>query len=219
MEGFFALVVVTLFVISLITLIRPLPRLNINTRKRAGSLLFLSCVLFVVFGAVYGEKKETATLEETPVSSEHTMPTGTPEQAFQQMMKEQVGERFKSLKLDRLIVDGVGTYIEAEADRPYALTVEFRVNDSFTHHLTKRSIERDMMNCFSAAFHSNLPVGRVTMEAYTPLTDRFGQTKEGLVYRASLEKPTAQKINWQRRHELDFAQVASIHFRNVAFAE
>ena len=68
MEGIFALVVLTLFVISIITLIRPIPRLNINTRQEAGGLLFLSFVLFVILGVIYGEEKETASLEETPAA-------------------------------------------------------------------------------------------------------------------------------------------------------
>lgn len=65
MEGLFALVVLTLLTISLIALIRPLPRLGLHTRGKAGGLLFSSLLLTVLFDAIYGEEKKGELVRES----------------------------------------------------------------------------------------------------------------------------------------------------------
>ena len=58
MEGILGLVIFTLLVTSLIALIRPLPKLRLHTRRKAGGLLVLSLLLTVMFGAIFGEEKD-----------------------------------------------------------------------------------------------------------------------------------------------------------------
>ena len=58
MAGIIGLVLFALLMISLIALVRPLPRLGLPTRRKAGGLLFSSLLLFAVFGAIFGKEKE-----------------------------------------------------------------------------------------------------------------------------------------------------------------
>ncbi len=84
MEGIFALVVLTLLTISVIALIRPLPRLGLNTRGKAGGALFLALFLAAVLDTIFGEEEEIEAKRQGQAHvSKELPPPVTPEQIRQ----------------------------------------------------------------------------------------------------------------------------------------
>lgn len=79
----------------------------------------------------------------------------------------------------------------------YGVFVEFDAAQSTSASVMKQGIEYVMADVYGALYTSVLDVRTASVAAYLPLTDKYGNTSAGMVYKTMLEKATADKINWQ----------------------
>lgn len=205
--------------VALIGIIKPLPRLYLPTRGRA-VMLFGVSLFAVALVAPEREKAEpttqTAAVEAT---TPDPPPSLEPPDMLRKIVADQFGDKMKSVETRRLAVDVRGNYPEDESQLAWGVDVQFRAADNFTTNMTKKGIERDMMESFQALFTSAVPVGMVSIEAYMMLIDKFGNEEEGIVYGATMRSQVASQVNWENWEILDPKDVWDIYFTNVAFRE
>lgn len=155
----------------------------------------------------------TPTLETTPV------PDPTPEPTTEERIRRVAQRVFLGTantdgaprKLRELAV------LAASADQAYTVAIEFNADDNFTDRLRKLGIESDMRDAYKALFTSGLPISSVTVSAYFPLIDRFGNVQAGLVYRTALARSIAERINWQNAELIDWSRLWTVSFVHPEF--
>ena len=136
---------------------------------------------------------------------------------LEQLVRDQFGEKLKSVEVRRLSLDVNGDLVLDEAMRAWAVDVQFRAESNLTNRLTKRSIERDMMDYFHNIFTSEMPIRMAIIEAYMILMDQFGNEEENIVYGTTIWNNSASKMNWRNRHLINPGDVWEVHFMNNAF--
>jgi len=94
-------------------------------------------------------------------------------------------EYIREIKFVEQITGGLGVFIEYNAD------------DNLTMNLRKRSIEGNMADIYSALYKSEYDIDTVSIMAYFPLVDKYGNEDYGVVYKTYLDKAEAEKINWE----------------------
>jgi len=73
---------------------------------------------------------------------------------------------------------------------------EFNANDNLTTNLQKKGIESKMAEIYIALYASNYDVRYASVNAYFPLTDKYGNKSSDVVYKSTLDKKEADKVNW-----------------------
>ena len=88
---------------------------------------------------------------------------------------------------------------------------EFEIGMSFTTKLTKRGIERAMVDGYAAAMTAGCSIVRATMEAQTTLVDRKGNRSLGAVYGTELRGEDAAHLNWDKPQVLKWSQIWTVY--------
>jgi len=83
-----------------------------------------------------------------------------------------------------------------QVDGGWGVSVDFNANENLTLKLTKRGIEKDMSDIYTALFTSGKDIKRASIAAYLPITDQYGNTDSSLVYKSRIESSVASKANW-----------------------
>jgi hypothetical protein len=76
------------------------------------------------------------------------------------------------------------------------VTVDFNGDNNITNGMTENGIEIQMSDIYIALYTSNQKIEIATVTAYLPVTDKYGNTSDGIVYRSTLDIDDASKINW-----------------------
>jgi hypothetical protein len=76
------------------------------------------------------------------------------------------------------------------------VTVEFNGDNNLSNGLTKDGLESETADVFIAVYTSGQKIETATVTGYLPLTDKYGNTSDGMVYRATLTTDDASQINW-----------------------
>ena len=82
-----------------------------------------------------------------------------------------------------------------EVDRH--LVIEWSINDNLTGGLRKSGAKKDVLEVLEAIRDSTVDVSRVTMRGSRSLADVYGNVSEGDVVRASYDKETIDRINFE----------------------
>lgn len=80
-----------------------------------------------------------------------------------------------------------------EADDSYTVNVKLYVPSG-----NKGVIEQTMSNVYKGIYSSGKNIKAVTVMATTDLSNKYGDSKEIIVYQTRLEKETAEKINFEQ---------------------
>lgn len=89
----------------------------------------------------------------------------------------------------------------------YGVFVEFDAMQSTSASVMKQGIEYAMADVYDALYTSSLDVRTASVAAYLPLTDKYGNTSAGMVYKTMLDKATASKVNWSASTDTLYWQV------------
>lgn len=89
----------------------------------------------------------------------------------------------------------------------YGVFVEFDAMQSTSASVMKQGIEYTMADVYDALYTSSLDVRTASVAAYLPLTDKYGNTSAGMVYKTMLDKATASKVNWSASTDTLYWQV------------
>jgi hypothetical protein len=76
------------------------------------------------------------------------------------------------------------------------VTVDFNGDNNITNGMTKNGLESQTADVFIALYTSGQKIEIATVTGYLPVTDKYGNTSDGIVYRATLDTDTAAQINW-----------------------
>jgi len=84
-----------------------------------------------------------------------------------------------------------------EPDGSWDVSIEFKASDNLSRDFIKKGIELDMAEVYIALYTSNFKnINIVSIAALFPLSDKYGNQSDGVVYRTFLEKTEADKVNW-----------------------
>jgi len=76
------------------------------------------------------------------------------------------------------------------------VTVDFNGDNNLTNGMTKDNLVTQTSDIFIALYTSGQKIETATVTGYLPLTDKYGNTSDGMVYRATLITDDASQINW-----------------------
>jgi hypothetical protein len=88
--------------------------------------------------------------------------------------------------------------VATDTDGTYDVLVEFNADNNFTNSMAKNGIEIEMSDVYIALYTSEIgkKIEIVDVKAYLPLTDKYGNTQDGVVYGSVLDGSDAAQINW-----------------------
>lgn len=214
MSNFFSIVLLLSLAGLVIGLIRP-QWVRMRSRKRAsltfggGAILF-----FVLFGITSSSTPMTSTTASTstststasavpiqpattpvavPQSAKPVTSTLKPEDQFKALATNAIMDSDKTLGIDATIR---GVDVVPQQQGGYGVFVEFNAAQSSSASVIKQGIEYTMSNVYDAFYTSGLDVRTASVAAYLPLTDKYGNTSDGMVYKTILDKDVATKVNW-----------------------
>jgi len=170
------------------------------TRKKVGLILGgLFVIFFIGFGMTTDTKtastsNEQATQAQTVVSE----PTSTPQAPVlseQDQIKKIVTDQLKgqnNMKKDNL----KSAEVTEQEDGGWNVTVEFNASDNLSTNLRKKGIESDMSELYIALYKSGKGIKTVSISAYFPLQDQYGNVNDRVIYASTLDSEEANKVNW-----------------------
>ena len=80
----------------------------------------------------------------------------------------------------------------------------------------KRSIENKFRDGFEKLFKSGLPIWEIWLRKKGKLIDKFGTESDQLIYKVSMTKETAARINWGNKLVIEFPSLWEPHFIHPA---
>lgn len=137
-----------------------------------------------------------------------------------EIVNDKLGEETNNDK-KRLKKIDVYAYVEGE-DGPAGsklITVEYNGDDNLTTNLTKGSLTSDAEKIIQPISKLDSSIYTVVINAFLPLTDKFGNTRSGKVMTITLDKPTWQKINWENFIDDDFPDIADFYWEHPLFKQ
>lgn len=115
-------------------------------------------------------------------------------------LKELVLQKFKGLNnLDRKKIIDVKTM---GGDGNRIALIDFNAPDNSTTNLRVTSLKKEMSQIYKTIYIEFNDIEQVIVTAYFPLIDKYGNEKNGIVYRTKLIKSDANKINWSQNESL-----------------
>ena len=74
--------------------------------------------------------------------------------------------------------------------------MEINADQNLTPSLAKSMIEYGMEDAYLALHKSGKDITAMSVAAYLPLTDKYGNSSDVMVYKTLLSKEQADQINW-----------------------
>jgi hypothetical protein len=130
-----------------------------------------------------------APIEKAP--STPKAPTLSEKDQIKKLVTDQLSgqNNMKKDNLKNLVV------IEQE-DGGWNVEIGFNADDNFSMNLIKTGIETQMSKLYIALFNSGKDIKTVSISAYFPLEDQYGNVNDRVVYASTLNNEEANKVNW-----------------------
>lgn len=81
-------------------------------------------------------------------------------------------------------------------DGGWAVIVDYNAADNLSTKYIRQGIEMKMSDIYKALYTSGKNVTMVSVAAFLPSTDKYGNQNEAIVYESALDKEVANKVNW-----------------------
>ncbi len=75
--------------------------------------------------------------------------------------------------------------------------VSFNADDNLTSNMIQVGIRMKMSDLYYKLYQSGVPIKSITISAYLPLTDKYGNESESIVCTTVLKNEEAVKVNWK----------------------
>lgn len=162
-----------------------------------GFLLFTFFI--IVLGALTdgGKKLEGENSTPTASTSPSIEPTSapielTPEQKIEEIIKDELLSSSKIKKVE----------ITKSQTGSFEVHASLNASENISSNLTQLGIKKDVSSVFYGLYKSNHQIENVIVTSYYLTTDKYGNKGEAVIYKASLSKAEAQKINWSQDKSL-----------------
>lgn len=170
------------------------------TRKKVGLILGgLVFVFFIGFGMTTDtQKAKTSTEPATQAQTSNNEPTSAPEApalSEQDQIKKIVSDQLKgqnNMKKDNL----KSVEVSEVKTGGWDVAVEFNASDNLSTNLRRKGIESDMSELYITHYKSGKDIKTVSISAYFPLQDQYGNINDRVVYASTLDSEEASKVNW-----------------------
>jgi hypothetical protein len=174
------------------------------------------------------QEVKTENIEPVQVDVQATsQPQEQTQQPTKSLSEEDQIKQLVSKQLDGTNDNGKGYIRKIEVieqiDEGKGVFVEYNADDKGAVNLRKEGIEKKMSDIYTAIFTSGKNIRRVSVIAYYPTVDKYGNLSDSVVYKTMLEKTEADKVNWNAdkyRLETDIlpkvweTTLINIEFRN-----
>lgn len=81
-------------------------------------------------------------------------------------------------------------------DKEYVVLASINADDNFFDDWIKKGIWGDMTDIYTALYKQPIGVREATIFAYFPMRDKYGNSKDEVVMKTSLDATEAKKVNW-----------------------
>lgn len=151
-------------------------------------ILFVLIVLITLKGLLFGGDSNP----DQSTNNESASQNLSEEDEIKLLITDQLKGKNKQDKeyLKDLRVNNLG------AGSGYTVFVEFNADMYTAAGLNKGRIEDKMAEIYTALFTSDKNIQNAGIGAYLPLSDQYGNEKDVLVYKSTLDKAVADKINF-----------------------
>lgn len=133
----------------------------------------------------------------TPTPAPILIPTPTRAQsergAIEAAVKQATGSKFRAIEIN----EDLGSAEFKAGKSGYIVLASINASSGFTENMTKTLVKKQVAYVLVSLFKENLNVHEATISVHTELIDTYGNTSDGLYYKAQLDYGTASKINWQ----------------------
>ncbi|GAA5119296.1 hypothetical protein [Haloechinothrix salitolerans] len=152
-----------------------------------------------LFAVIFGGGDE----ETAPVASDgddQNTTTTTPSTPAKKLSTKEQITRLVSESVDEENNRGQTTIREVDvvkqANGGWGVFTEFNASENLTNNLTKSGIEKTTSEIYIALYTSKYDVRSASVAAYFPLVDKYGNEKDGVVYKSILDQSEAKKVNF-----------------------
>lgn len=199
---------ILLFFVSIVMLFVGLIKPNVfarflkkrATRKGVAIIFGISTIVFfVLFGITtdYSSQIQSTTNTSNPVATKQQEPAIEPAKALseEEQIQKIVSDQLTGVNnMDKAYMKRID--VVEQVNGGWGVFVEYNADDNFTINLRKGSIELKMSEIYLALYRSNKDIRSVSIAAYFPLVDKYGNQSENVTYKSILDKAEADKVNW-----------------------
>lgn len=238
-----SLIAIPVFVISSVVSFVKKDRSKGKKMIKFGGISFaVMIVSFISFGVISDSETETTEKVETaaPVVEETSEEKATREEkeaeekviaeqkALEEAKAEEEANKTPVQKIESIIVNKIDKKTNMDNTRIVSIedisdlqdgsyvVATLNGNENFTNNLTKASIWNDSKEILEPI--SKLETTqKVVLKWQLPLTDTYGETKDGLVMTIDLEREQLDKIKWDSFKGENFSVIANNYFEHPAF--
>jgi len=121
-------------------------------------------------------------------------------------IKDALGNKLKSSE--------VFNYVQDESKK--IVKIHFIASDNLTASYIKMSMLQDTANVCEKILSTSIPIRQITVVAYFPLTDKYGNESNTCIMTLSINGETLKKINWDNINKTKFNQLADEYWEHPA---
>lgn len=163
------------------------------TRKKIGITLGLLTFILLVFAVMTTDtsQQNSSTPQSEQQTNEETANLSEKEQVELLVTQQLKGKNNLQKEYFREV------RVTEQADGGWGVFAAFNAGDNLTTNLRKGGIEQKMSDIYIALYTSEHNIKQAAVVAYLPLVDQYGNEREDAVYKSSLDKVEADKVNWK----------------------
>lgn len=163
------------------------------TRKKIGITLGLLTFILLVFAVMTTDtsQQNSSTPQSEQQTNEETANLSEKEQVELLVTQQLKGKNNLQKEYFREV------RVTEQADGGWGVFAAFNAGDNLTTNLRKGGIEQKMSDIYIALYTSEHNIKQAAVVAYLPLVDQYGNEREDVVYKSSLDKVEADKVNWK----------------------
>ena len=214
MSTLFGLIAFGAFVCACVSLVKPslFNRFSKKpmTRKRSLTLFSSAFVVALIISAATSPSKpgtdNTVADNAAPAATvAYITDEGTSERAIETVVVSVLKEK-TNMGEDRMrnVDDVDGTVL-----------IEYNADSNLTNGLTRGAIWTDIIDIVKK-LSTNEGIESITVNAYLPLVDQYGNEAPGKVMTVNLTRETWSKINWDNFNEDNLPKIADFYFVHPA---
>lgn len=176
---------------------------DFSTKEKTQAIVGIIVILFLLItlkGLIFGGSDEPGTNEAQSQVIESERPEQETDQAQSQATETLTPEkkientaRTASTEGDGLADEVQEVRVIPEADGSYSINVKFYLKSG-----NKNVIEQTMANVYLELYKGDENISNVTVMATTELSNKYGDSKELIVYQTTLGKEKGEKINFEQ---------------------
>ncbi|TQR21833.1 hypothetical protein [Psychrobacillus vulpis] len=176
------------------------------------------------------EDKEKKAEEEAKAKEKADAEEKAKKEAEEKVKAEEEAKKTPVQKIESIIIDKIDKKTNMDNDRIVSIEdiseaqdgsyviAKLNASENFTNNLTKTTIWLDSIEILEPI--SKLEsTKKIVLQWQLPLTDAYGDTKDGQVMTIDLEREQLDKIKWDSFNGENFAVIANNYFEHPAFKE